>query len=59
MAWIFVAFYLYWKRAHTYYVKENSALITRSWILGTYQREITFDEVRDVHVKTRDHSEGV
>ena len=51
IAWVFIAFYLYWKWAHTYYVKENSALITRSWVFGTYQREITFDKVQDVHVK--------
>jgi len=51
MAWVFIAFYLYWKWAHTYYVKENGVLITRSWIFGTYQREITFDKIRDVHVR--------
>jgi len=51
MAWVFIAFYLYWKWAHTYYVKENGVLITRSWIFGTYQREITFDKIQDVHVR--------
>jgi len=51
IAWTFIAFYLYWKWAHTYYVKENSVLITRSWVFGTYQREITFDKIQDVHVK--------
>jgi len=51
IAWVFIALYLYWKWAHTYYVKENSVLITRSWIFGTYQREITFDKIQDVHVR--------
>lgn len=50
-AWLFIAFYIYWKSAHTYYVKENSVLITRSWIFGTYRRELTFDRLHDVHVQ--------
>ncbi|MEM2008189.1 MAG: PH domain-containing protein [Ignisphaera sp.] len=49
--WIFVAFYIYWKKAHTYYVMENSVLITRDWVFGKYQREITFDRIQDVHVQ--------
>lgn len=51
LAWSFIAFYIYWKRAHTYYVKENSILITRSWVFGTYRRELTFDRLHDVHVQ--------
>jgi len=43
--------YYYWKSAHTYYVKESSILIARSWVFGTYQREITLDRVQDVHVQ--------
>ncbi|MEM1526800.1 MAG: hypothetical protein QXI44_06895, partial [Ignisphaera sp.] len=43
--WIIVAFYIYWKKAHTYYVMENSVLITRDWVFGKYQREITFDRI--------------
>jgi len=50
-ALIFIAFYIYWKRAHTYYVKENSVLITRDWVFGRYQREITFDRLQDVHIQ--------
>lgn len=48
---VFFGFYYYWKRAHTYYIKENSILITRSWVFGTYQREITFDRLHDIHVQ--------
>lgn len=51
IAWLFIAFYVYWKKAHTYYVKENSVLITRSWVFGTYRRELTFDRLHDVHVQ--------
>lgn len=49
--WIIVAFYIYWKKAHTYYVMENSVLITRDWVFGKYQREITFDRIQDVHIQ--------
>ncbi|MEM0459855.1 MAG: PH domain-containing protein [Thermofilaceae archaeon] len=45
------AFYYYWKNAHTYYVTPNSVLISRSWVFGTYQREITLDKIQDVHVQ--------
>ncbi|MEM1696798.1 MAG: SHOCT domain-containing protein [Desulfurococcaceae archaeon] len=51
LAWIFIGFYIYWKRAHTYYLMENSVLITRDWVFGKYQREITFDRIQDVHVQ--------
>jgi len=49
----FVGFplYYYWKSSHVYYVKESSVLITRSWVFGTYQREITLDRIQDVHVQ--------
>jgi len=50
-ALIYFVFYYYWKRAHAYYVKENGILITRSWVFGTYQRELTFDRIQDVHVQ--------
>lgn len=51
LAWLFIAFYVYWKRAHTYCVKENSVLITRSWVFGTYRRELTLDRLHDIHVQ--------
>ncbi|MEM0023396.1 MAG: PH domain-containing protein [Thermofilaceae archaeon] len=48
---LFFAFYYYWKNAHTYYVTPNSVLVSRSWVFGTYQREITLDKIQDVHVQ--------
>lgn len=50
-ALVFIVFYIYWKKAHTYYIRENSVLITRDWVFGRYQREITFDKIQDVHVQ--------
>lgn len=49
--WVAVGLYVYWKMAHTYYVRESSVLITRDWVFGKYQREITFDKIQDVHVQ--------
>lgn len=48
--WLIILIYIYWKRAHTYYVRANSILITRDWIFGRYQREITYDKIQDVHI---------
>jgi len=48
---LFFAFYYYWKNAHTYYITPNSVLVSRSWVFGTYQREITLDKIQDVHVQ--------
>ncbi|MEM2163909.1 MAG: SHOCT domain-containing protein [Candidatus Bathyarchaeia archaeon] len=42
--------YYYNKRAYTYYVTEKSVRIEKSWIFGRYIRELTFDQIRDVHV---------
>lgn len=53
--WIFLSsilFVVYYfnKRAYTYYVTEKSIRIEKSWIFGNYTRELTFDQLRDVHV---------
>ncbi|MCS7105241.1 MAG: PH domain-containing protein [Thermofilaceae archaeon] len=48
---VLFAFYYYWKSAHTYYLTENSVLITRRWVFGSYHREITLDRIHDVHVQ--------
>lgn len=45
----FVGYYFN-KRAYTFYVTEKSLRILKSWIFGTYEREITLDQLRDVHV---------
>lgn len=42
--------YYYSKRAYTYYIKDNSVLITKKWIFGTYSREITYDQILDIHI---------
>lgn len=49
--WLPMLVYLYWKKSHYYRVKPNSVLIVRDWVFGRYQREITFDQIRDVHVQ--------
>jgi membrane protein YdbS with pleckstrin-like domain len=47
---VFVLHYS-WKSGHAYYIRENSVLITQSWVFGGYQREITPDIIQDVHVQ--------
>ncbi|MEM3648789.1 MAG: SHOCT domain-containing protein, partial [Thermoproteota archaeon] len=47
-----IAFPIYWlnKRAYTYYVTDRSVSVEKSWVFGGYVRELTFDQIRDVHV---------
>lgn len=47
---VFLVFYLYNKRAYTYYLTPKTIRIVKSWVFGAYAREITFDQIRDVHV---------
>lgn len=47
---IFFPLYYYNKNAYTYHITEKSIRIEKSWVFGTYVRELTFDQVRDVHV---------
>ncbi|MEM3828023.1 MAG: SHOCT domain-containing protein [Conexivisphaerales archaeon] len=49
-SFIFLVFYYFNKKAFTYYISDKSVRIEKSWIFGNYVREITFDQVRDVHV---------
>lgn len=42
--------YYFNKRAYTYYITDKSARIEKSWVFGNYVRELTFDQIRDVHV---------
>ena len=49
-SFIFFLFYYFDKRAFTYYISDKSVRIEKSWIFGSYVREITFDQIRDVHV---------
>jgi membrane protein YdbS with pleckstrin-like domain len=48
---VYFPLYYNWKSGHTYYIGENSVLITQSWVFGGYQREITLDMIQDVHVQ--------
>ena len=49
-SFIFFLFYYFDKRAFTYYISDKSVRIEKSWIFGSYVREITFDQIRAVHV---------
>lgn len=47
---IFFVLYYYNKQAYRYYITDKSVRIAKSWIFGTYVREITFDQIRDIHI---------
>lgn len=49
-ALVFFVIYYYNKNAFTYYITERSVRIVKSWIFGNYVREITFDQINDVHI---------
>ncbi|MEM1553064.1 MAG: SHOCT domain-containing protein [Thermoproteota archaeon] len=46
------AFIIYYfnKRAYAYYITDKSVRIEKSWVFGGYVRELTLDQIRDVHV---------
>jgi len=48
---LFFIFYYFNKRAYTYYVTDKSVRIEKSWVFGTYVREITFDRIHDVYIR--------
>ncbi|MEM2321204.1 MAG: SHOCT domain-containing protein [Candidatus Bathyarchaeia archaeon] len=55
LAWVVfsaVAFTIYYynKMAYTYHITEKTIRIDKSWVFGNYVRELTFDQIRDVHV---------
>ncbi|MEM3873888.1 MAG: PH domain-containing protein [Candidatus Bathyarchaeia archaeon] len=52
LAFCFVFFIVYYfnKNAYTYFITEKSVRVEKSWFFGSYAREITFDQIRDVHV---------
>jgi hypothetical protein len=52
LAFSFISFLFYYfnKRAFTYFITDKSVRVEKSWIFGNYVREITFDQIRDVHV---------
>ncbi|MEM3640451.1 MAG: PH domain-containing protein [Candidatus Bathyarchaeia archaeon] len=47
---IFFVVYYYNKRAFVFYITDKSVRIEKSWVFGTYQREITLDQIKDVHI---------
>lgn len=49
-SFIFLVFYYFNKKAFTYFISDKSIRIEKSWIFGSYVRELTFDQIRDVHV---------
>ena len=49
-SFIFFLFYYFNKRAFTYFITDKSVRVEKSWVFGNYVREITFDQIRDVHV---------
>ena len=38
------------KNAFTYRITEKSVRIEKSWIFGNYVRELTFDQISDIHI---------
>ena len=52
LAFCLVFFLLYYfnKNAYTYFITDKAVRIEKSWFFGSYTREITFDQIRDVHV---------
>jgi len=47
---VFFVFYYYNKSAFTYFITDKSVRVVKSWVFGNYVREITFDQIRDVHI---------
>lgn len=45
----FVAYYFN-KQAFVFSITDRSVRIQKSWIFGTYEREITLDQIRDVQI---------
>jgi uncharacterized membrane protein YdbT with pleckstrin-like domain len=46
----FLTVYYFNKRAYAYYLTDRSVRVEKSWVFGNYVRELTFDQIRDVHV---------
>jgi membrane protein YdbS with pleckstrin-like domain len=45
----FVAYYFN-KRAFVFFITDKSIRIQKSWVFGTYEREITLDQIRDIQI---------
>ena len=51
LAYLALAFLVFYKDWFTYYVTRSSVIIRRDWLLGSDEREITFDKIEDVRVE--------
>jgi hypothetical protein len=49
-SFLFFVIYYFNKQAFTYFITDKSIRIEKSWIFGNYVREITFDQIRDIHI---------
>jgi len=49
-AFLFFIIYYFNKRAFTFYITNKSVLVEKSWVFGSYNREMTFDQIKDIHV---------
>lgn len=38
------------KNAFTYHITDKSVRIEKSWVFGNYVRELTFDQISDIHI---------
>jgi len=47
---VYFIFYYYSKRAYTFSITDKSIRIQKSWVFGTYEREITLDQIKDIHI---------
>jgi hypothetical protein len=46
----YFVFYCLDKRAFTFCLTDKSVHISKSWVFGTYERELTLDQIVDIHV---------
>jgi hypothetical protein len=44
------ALYYWSKKAFTYYINSHSVRVSKHWIFGNYDRQLTFDKIQDVHL---------
>jgi hypothetical protein len=50
IAIVFFGFYYPSKNSFTYHIKDRSVKIEKSWVFGNYSREMTFDQILDIHI---------
>jgi hypothetical protein len=50
IALVFFGLYYLSKNSFTYHITYRSVKIEKSWVLGNYIRELTFDQILDIHI---------